>query len=335
MRRTGSNIDWVLVGWVGAGSLPDETDPKIVYYSTDEGVTWTEMPNNKFKTWVHNPDGNFPLYCGIGNAVNVGSSVSLDDYSTINVALFGGDNIWKTNTSSEPLLSFAKIADFETSTFEIQYYNKFIDSQGCSASEAKQLRPVSGLLRADGRYYQNVVSNIDTVYKHFFGFGDGITFQFNQTPYGGFYDPTNKFPSKLLIPNAPQNLYWDTYTGWEERGFEIVKIYGGKIRGWHYGLLSAIKTKSKVVFRRNKYGQLRDMLEQRPYTKFLLTEKGTATSLPAVKVQFTSGTLAYERARDYISASNPSYNPTDSGQFDYEYKSGQPFFDDVDLNLFR
>ncbi len=42
-----------------------------------------------------------------------------------------------------------------------------------------------------------------------------------------------------------------------------------EIRGWKYGLVSGFPTHSKAVFRRDKYGQFRDMLEQRPYTKFI------------------------------------------------------------------
>jgi len=41
------------------------------------------------------------------------------------------------------------------------------------------------------------------------------------------------------------------------------------IRGWKYGLISGFPTHSKCVFRRGRYGQLRDMLEQRQYSKFV------------------------------------------------------------------
>lgn len=41
------------------------------------------------------------------------------------------------------------------------------------------------------------------------------------------------------------------------------------IRGWKYGLFNGFPTHSKAVFKRNSYGQFRDMLEQRQYTKFI------------------------------------------------------------------
>lgn len=47
------------------------------------------------------------------------------------------------------------------------------------------------------------------------------------------------------------------------------------IRGWKYGLYSGFPTHSKCIFRRDKFGQFRDMLEQRPYTKYITNESAT------------------------------------------------------------
>ena len=41
------------------------------------------------------------------------------------------------------------------------------------------------------------------------------------------------------------------------------------IRGWKYGLVSGFPFHTKTIFRRGRYGQFRDMLEQRQYTKFV------------------------------------------------------------------
>lgn len=41
-----------------------------------------------------------------------------------------------------------------------------------------------------------------------------------------------------------------------------------KIRGWKYGLKSAVPENSSAVFRHDRYGQMRDMLEQRNDTRF-------------------------------------------------------------------
>ncbi|NBW06461.1 MAG: hypothetical protein EBR82_00370 [Caulobacteraceae bacterium] len=54
------------------------------------------------------------------------------------------------------------------------------------------------------------------------------------------------------------------------------------IRGWKYGMVSALPIHSKTIFRRDRFGQFRDMLEQRQYTKFVSVKTdpldGDATS---------------------------------------------------------
>lgn len=47
------------------------------------------------------------------------------------------------------------------------------------------------------------------------------------------------------------------------------------IRGWKYGLYSGLPTHSRCIFRRDRFGQFRDMLEQRPYTRYVLNESAT------------------------------------------------------------
>jgi hypothetical protein len=41
------------------------------------------------------------------------------------------------------------------------------------------------------------------------------------------------------------------------------------IRGWKYGLINGFPQHTKTIFRRGRYGQLRDMLEQRQYSRFI------------------------------------------------------------------
>jgi hypothetical protein len=43
------------------------------------------------------------------------------------------------------------------------------------------------------------------------------------------------------------------------------------IRGWKYGIYNGFPAHSRVIFRRNRFGQFRDMLEQRLFTKFYNT----------------------------------------------------------------
>jgi hypothetical protein len=103
------------------------------------------------------------------------------------------------------------------------------------------------------------------------------------------------------------------------------------IRGWKYGVVSGFPLYSDCVFRSSRFGQFRDMLEQRKFTKFYNVEgvsadgrnTGRRESLGAiVNVRFVSGSASA------ISASNPSvYNTSDSGIYDFECKAAQPFSD--------
>lgn len=99
-------------------------------------------------------------------------------------------------------------------------------------------------------------------------------------------------------------------------------IAGVQVAGWKYGVYNPIPSKSRVTYRRDRYGQFRDMLEQRLVTKYRLNIKDTITSGP-VKVRFVSGSNAA------VTASNPTtLNPNSSGIYDREYAAGRPFIED-------
>lgn len=51
-------------------------------------------------------------------------------------------------------------------------------------------------------------------------------------------------------------------------------------RGFKYGIYNAIKEKSKCIFRRDHYGHVRDMLEQRKYCKFYNDANGEVSESP-------------------------------------------------------
>lgn len=103
------------------------------------------------------------------------------------------------------------------------------------------------------------------------------------------------------------------------------------IRGWKYGVVNGFPYYSSCVYRSNRYGQFRDMMEQRKTTKFFNpsgytvdgknnARKGSSSAV--VNVVFVSGSQAY------ATASLPdTLNQNDSGLYDFEYKSGQPWYD--------
>ena len=62
--------------------------------------------------------------------------------------------------------------------------------------------------------------------------------------------------------------------------------------GWKFGLINCQRTKTSAVFRSDSYGQLRDMLEQRTYTRFYDAgdaENPAGLQEPAVSCIFLDG----------------------------------------------
>jgi len=59
------------------------------------------------------------------------------------------------------------------------------------------------------------------------------------------------------------------------------------IRGWKYGISNGLPEHSKAVYRSNRYGQFRDMLEQRPFTKYINVEKSILSD-PSGNASLTS-----------------------------------------------
>lgn len=87
------------------------------------------------------------------------------------------------------------------------------------------------------------------------------------------------------------------------------------LRGWRYGLMSGFPMKSTAVWRRDRFGQPRDMLEQRQDTKFyaestLLDRRSGVFSSPiSVKFVDSSGAITLP---EYTNSSNLSHEATSS-----------------------
>ena len=104
--------------------------------------------------------------------------------------------------------------------------------------------------------------------------------------------------------------------------------YSPVIRGWKYGVHSGLPTYSKAYFRAGRFGQFRDMLEQRSYTKYYqLTDinnrgeqEGVKTA--AVNVTFVSSTDGRLTSPENTWSSNLSFEAT----------SSMPYLDGVSRN---
>jgi hypothetical protein len=160
----------------------------------------------------------------------------------------------------------------------------------------------------------NIAPNLRETYKMYFGIG--------RKTWPRAADDTLMFESGKTANYIDFSLHTN---GTESSGLtsRLGRINFGVIpAGWKYGVYNALPTSTKLIFRRNRFGQFRDILEQRIFTKFSLAEKNTTTTSP-VSVTFISGTAAY------VTATNDStLNTRDSGIYRREYTSGKPFADD-------
>jgi hypothetical protein len=95
---------------------------------------------------------------------------------------------------------------------------------------------------------------------------------------------------------------------------------GVRLRGWRYGMMSAFPTRNVTMYRRDRYGQFRDMLEQRLDSKFFDNDTVTVREGP-VQVNF------YDRDGNLTDA-----ELTLSSNLSYEVTSSLPYFDGVSRN---
>lgn len=96
------------------------------------------------------------------------------------------------------------------------------------------------------------------------------------------------------------------------------------IRGWKYGVYSGLPTFSKAYYRQDRYGQLRDMLEQRPFTKYYQS----AEKSPGL-VNFRQGTTPSAVTVKFVDAAGKLTKPenTWSQNLSFEATSSVPYFD--------
>lgn len=143
----------------------------------------------------------------------------------------------------------------------------------------------------------------DTV-KVLFGFGD-----LNNMTYGEWTGEPNWTPvvsgSKLGANNYPEFHAYKIdpranpdFSGTPDEIADTAQRYQGyvfglapKIRGWKYGMYSGLPSHTRAVFRRERYGQLRDMLEQRIYTKFIVDNSSPFNGVATAQINSSIASL--------------------------------------------
>jgi hypothetical protein len=100
------------------------------------------------------------------------------------------------------------------------------------------------------------------------------------------------------------------------------------IRGWKYGLHSALEDYTSAYYRQGRYGQFRDMLEQRKFTKiFSLPSQG---GVEAIQQTVSNSPVTVKFVDMEGNITNPEN--TQSQNLSFEATSSLPYFDLISRN---
>lgn len=168
----------------------------------------------------------------------------------------------------------------------------------------------------------------DDMSRTLFGFGDANNVTYRDTiANAGSYigSSSNGVEAQPIyggnhLPEFRDNEYFTSA--------EVQTAQGPIIRGWKYGAISGLPLYSKCIWRRNRYGQLRDMLEQRPYTKYYITED-VAASIGGRPTKEKPGVLTGPITVRFVDSSGNTTSPelTWSQNLSLEVTSSFPYLD--------
>lgn len=150
-------------------------------------------------------------------------------------------------------------------------------------------------------------------YKSFFGIGD----------FNNCHTATNKASGYSELFGSPNNPNMLPSNSGEGLG------YGTILRGWKYGLMSGLPAYSKLVFRRDKYGQFRDMLEQRTYTKYYMNTPSVSHTHHGIGSSATQYVAEAVVNVKFVNRENEAVQPdhTLSSNLSFEATSSLPYID--------
>lgn len=158
---------------------------------------------------------------------------------------------------------------------------------------------------------------------------------FQQTGFtGSFANPLEG--AKLVFGINPKPM---SFNDSAQGVSDLTRSYctGSTIEGWRYGLYNGVPTNFTAVFRRDKYGQIRDMLEPRMFTKTFNNPEVGGLFDAEGGINFISASALSGEFNEFLSASvygstdvTNAYvvNPYGSGIYDKEYRASQPWHDD-------
>jgi hypothetical protein len=113
--------------------------------------------------------------------------------------------------------------------------------------------------------------------------------------------------------------------------FEGANLGTPILRGFKYGLVNAVRQTTSMVFRHDRYGQFRDMLEQRQDTRFLLERESkndvSPPTLPRKQISVTDGVVTCKFVDRLNHDERVDPMTTNSSNLDLYATSSLPFFE--------
>jgi hypothetical protein len=296
-----------------------------VFYDKSEQFYDTLMPS--FEKMLNKLGTNIFLY-DIDNGIGFLSAVHSEGagnsaYSSAAEAQYGSDvfrplNDWYHRFPFEkPFNDLKRVQDPFSSFFGLGVDGIPVSNTGSNGNfKVKTLRVFQEGWTDTNTYFDNGPGGTDDILdfniwrKFFYGFGDENT-------YSRAYKLTGSVGNSWDIKgntNCPRH-YGTNGTN------PVAPIL---IRGWKYGIQNGFPENTNAVFRRNSYGQFRDMLEQRHDGKFYKNE----TNLPNVLGKAAVNTSPVQIR--FVDSEGNIVKPgsTDSSNQHFEATSSLPYFDD-------
>jgi hypothetical protein len=203
--------------------------------------------------------------------------------------------------------------------------NKIYSSAGASVDASEEMKVDELLiLRTLFAFDVNLVTNYtgsasnDDLTKTLFGFGD----------YTNVFEPSTEEMNISKYNPSFRNREANKLIG-----------YGPIIRGWKYGIYNGLPSYSSNVFRRDRFGQVRDMLEQSIDTAFYIKNpispipglnrfRGTVT--PPIEIKFFNAQGETTKAELTMSS---NINMFATSSIPYVDRDKEPFVDNTNYNF--
>lgn len=259
-------------------------------------------------------DSENTIYTIFGGNLNIASNKNLHASHPYEPRYSGISRLKNIKTSfksslSGPVLTFNDISLKAADNLCIIYATK----DSAQASEWNLTSDVNISSVNKFGFYTTSSADLNDTSKILFGFNDNSTLK---------YDPNDANNEFIGTPNIP--TFAESQTVWSQAG--IRTLIKPTISGWKYGVWSGIPSYSSLHFRLGKYGQFRDLLEQRLFT--------TCYNVPEKNSNKKEGVQLGPVVVKFIDAAGALTNPenTSAHNLNIYSTSSLPYFDGLALN---